>query len=269
MEGGKQNVEGINISYMKVGSGPHAVLCLPGALGSAWTDFKPQLEQLDKKQFTLVAWDPPGYGFSRPPDRDFLGDFLHRDADIALKLMKALKLPQFSMLGWSDGGITAMILAGRYPLHVKKCVLWGANATILDEEIEMYKKIRNIDTWSEKMRTPMVKLYGEEYFRETWEKWVDAFVNIYDNRRGNICIKEMKVMQCPVFVLHGMKDPMVDWFHPNFILSNVPNSRIHIFPDGKHNIHLRYPEEFNKLVTEFLLTNVPGGQYMRRAGEPS
>lgn len=43
---------------------------------------------LDKKQFTLVAWDPPGYGYSRPPDRDFTGDFFHQDAEIAVKLMK-------------------------------------------------------------------------------------------------------------------------------------------------------------------------------------
>lgn len=42
------------------------------------------------------------------------------------------------MLGWSDGGITAMILAAKYPLHVKKCVIWGANAFVLREELEMY-----------------------------------------------------------------------------------------------------------------------------------
>jgi pimeloyl-ACP methyl ester carboxylesterase len=28
--------------------------------------------------------------------------------------------------------------------------------------------------------------------------------------------------------------------------------RLHIFEDGKHNLHLRYADEFNKLVTEFL-----------------
>lgn len=29
--------------------------------------------------------------------------------------------------------------------------------------------------------------------------------------------------------------------------------RVYIFEKGAHNLHLRYPEEFNKLVTDFLL----------------
>lgn len=36
----------------------------------------------------MVIWDPPGYGFSRPPDRDFTPGHLHRDADHAAALMK-------------------------------------------------------------------------------------------------------------------------------------------------------------------------------------
>ena len=31
------------------------------------------------------------------------------------------------------------------------------------------------------------------------------------------------------------------------------DSRLHRFPDGKHNLHLKYKEEFNKMVEEFLL----------------
>lgn len=36
----------------------------------------------------MVAWDPRGYGHSRPPDRDFPMDFLERDAKDAVDLMK-------------------------------------------------------------------------------------------------------------------------------------------------------------------------------------
>ncbi|KAK3929958.1 Valacyclovir hydrolase [Frankliniella fusca] len=268
MEGGKEIIDGVGISYIRSGSGPHPVLCLPGALGSAWTDFKPQLELLSQKEFTIIAWDPPGYGHSRPPNRDFIGQFLHRDADFALKLMKALKLPKFSMLGWSDGGITAMILAAKYPLHIKKCAVWGANAFILQEEIETYRKMRDIDTWSEKMKAPLIELYGLEYFRTTWENWVDAFDRIYKVDDADICRKEVKLIQCPLLVLHGDKDPMVSGQHPKYLLSEVHNCRTYNFPFGKHNIHLRYPEEFNQVVSEFLLKYVPGGQYQRIQGEP-
>lgn len=57
-------------------------------IGSGETDFGPQIENLNKKLFTVVAWDPRGYGHSRPPDRDFPVDFFERDAKDAIDLMK-------------------------------------------------------------------------------------------------------------------------------------------------------------------------------------
>ena len=45
-------------------------------------------------------------------------------------------------MGWSDGGITAMILAALAPENVGKLVLWGANAYVTPEEIKDYDKIR-------------------------------------------------------------------------------------------------------------------------------
>lgn len=71
-----------------MGSGPHNIICLPGALGSIWTDFKPQVEGIDREKFTLVAWDPPGYGKSQPPMKEFPPDFYERDAKVAVDFMK-------------------------------------------------------------------------------------------------------------------------------------------------------------------------------------
>ena len=48
------------------------------------------LEQVDKTKFTWVAWDPPGYGKSRPPTRDFSDAYLRKDAILAAKLMEVL-----------------------------------------------------------------------------------------------------------------------------------------------------------------------------------
>jgi valacyclovir hydrolase len=46
------------------------------------------LEGFDKSKFTLIAWDPPGYGYSRPPARVYDKNVYKRDADIAALLMK-------------------------------------------------------------------------------------------------------------------------------------------------------------------------------------
>lgn len=82
------NVNGQTINYVKVGSGDRILLCFPGALGTIWSDFKPQVEKLDKNKFTVIAWDPPGYGGSRPPKRLFNSDFYHKDADVAHDFLK-------------------------------------------------------------------------------------------------------------------------------------------------------------------------------------
>ncbi|KAJ8955093.1 hypothetical protein NQ314_006976 [Rhamnusium bicolor] len=70
-----------------IGNGEKNVLCFPGALGTIWSDFKPQIEGLDRKKFTVFAWDPPGYGQSRPPNRVFNTKFYESDADAAYDLM--------------------------------------------------------------------------------------------------------------------------------------------------------------------------------------
>lgn len=57
-------------------------------LGCWQTDFKQVLEEFNKDQYTIVCWDPPGFGKSRPPDRDFSYGYNARDADKAHRLMK-------------------------------------------------------------------------------------------------------------------------------------------------------------------------------------
>lgn len=81
-------INNLTINYIKVGNGNKAVLCFPGALGTIWSDFTPQVSQLNRDKFTIVAFDPPGYGYSRPPNREFTLDFYEKDATIAHNLMK-------------------------------------------------------------------------------------------------------------------------------------------------------------------------------------
>ena len=56
-------------------------------IGSTRTDFAYQLDGLNHDNFTLISWDPPGYGFSRPPNRDW-DDFYRKDVRILSQLLK-------------------------------------------------------------------------------------------------------------------------------------------------------------------------------------
>lgn len=50
------------INYVRVGRGAINVLCCPSTLGTWSADFKPLFAHFDLSKYTLVAWDPPGYG---------------------------------------------------------------------------------------------------------------------------------------------------------------------------------------------------------------
>jgi len=250
----KTDIKGQTINYIKVGNGPKNVLCLPGALGTIWSDFKPQLDGLDRSKFTNVAWDPPGYGFSRPPSRLFNNKFYENDADAAYNLMKNLGMNRFSLLGWSDGGISSLILAAKYPENVERLIIWGANAYILPKDIENYEKIRDINKWSNKMKDPLTKLYTEQGLQTMWNEWCDTMVEIFKNG-GDICKSLLKDIRCPTLILHGDQDPMVPLEHPQYLLNHIKNAKLHRYPEGKHNIHMKYAVDFNIRVSDFILSN--------------
>ncbi|XP_041453879.1 valacyclovir hydrolase-like [Lytechinus variegatus] len=249
---GKVGVNGVNLYYEQAGNGPEPVLLMPGALGSTQTDFKPQLEKLNRDLLTVIAFDPRGYGKSQPPERDFPLDFFNRDAKDARDLMQALGHKKYSLMGWSDGGITALILAGTYTDEVKKLLLWGANSYITEDDLKLYEATRDVTNWSERMRAPMEAVYGKENFEKIWHGWCDAVANIYSTNNGDLCKAETKNIRCPTLIIHGDLDAMVVPEHPEYLHNTIKGSKLIRWPKAKHNLHLRYADEFNKEAEQFL-----------------
>lgn len=245
-----------NINYVRAGTGQEkALILMPGALGSAQSDFKPQIGALPEllKNYAVIAWDPPGYGKSCKNPKKFHLDFYQEDAQTAHNLMEQLNFPSYSVLGWSDGGITGMILSALYPKSVDKLVIWGSNAYVVEKETKIYESIRDVSKWSEKMRQPMEEMYGKAGFVQLWSDWIDALLAIYRERNGNICREHLPNIVSPTLIVHGAKDPMIAAEHVPYLQEHIKNTELFVFPDGKHNIHLRYADEFNDLVAKFLL----------------
>ncbi|XP_045472867.1 valacyclovir hydrolase-like [Harmonia axyridis] len=240
------------INYLKVGKGPKNIVCFPGTLGTIWSDFQPQIENLNKEEFTVYVWEPPGHGKSRPPEREYTSKYLHEDADIGYKFIKAIGLKSFSLIGWSDGGNAGLILAAKYKNIIDKMVVWGCCSYLTLEDFERYGKIQDIDNWSENAKAPLLKIYGEETLRQIQNDIFEANRKIV-NEGGDISTTLLKYIECPTLILHGAKDPVVSPEHAQYLHDNIKGSRLHIFLDGKHNIHLRYANEFNEIITKFLL----------------
>jgi len=142
---GKKMVNGVELFYDSRGNGDHALVCIAGAMGTTKSDFAPQLDYFGSREgLRVVGFDPRGYGHSRPPKRHFSGtsSFEH-DARDAKGIMDALDIKKFSVLGWSDGGISGMILAALFPDSVRSLVIWGANSYVSKEDVECYEAIRD------------------------------------------------------------------------------------------------------------------------------
>ncbi|XP_033625771.1 valacyclovir hydrolase-like [Asterias rubens] len=251
-EGSKVAVNGVHLHCDQTGKGNHPVLLLPGAVGSGIRDMEPQYKGLDKNKYKLVTFDPRGFGKSRPPERDFPLDFYRRDAKDAADLMAVLGHDRYSVLGWSDGGIIGIIMAATYPDHVQKLLVWGGNAYFTEKDIQAYEATRDISKWSKRMRAPMEEMYGAENFQKLWSGWIDGVQNIMVENRTDACMDDCRQITCPTLIIHGEKDAMVPSEHPLYLNQNIRGSRLLMMAEGKHNLHMRYAEEFNKHAEIFL-----------------
>ena len=99
----------------------------------------------------------------------------------------------------------------------------------------------------------MEAIYGKEYFPVLWNEWVDANLAIWEQKGGDICNEELGSIKCPTLIIHGDKDAMVSTEHAEHLHKGISDSRLHRFPEGKHNLHFKYKEEFNRMVEDFLL----------------
>ena len=167
-------------------------------------------------------------------------------------IFQKLHYTRYSVLGWSDGGITGMILAANQGTSsIQKLIIWGSNAYVNEEDRNCMHKVRNPKTdWSESFRATFINLYGEEYFYRLWDRLVANYMTLND-----ICTKDLAKINCPVQILNAYLDQMVTSEQPVHLVNNIPNATLFRFAKGKHNIHQRYPEEFNNLVEDFLNTN--------------
>jgi valacyclovir hydrolase len=226
------------------------LLLIPGALGTGAGDFPDQIGWFAARGFQVVAPDPRGHGNSRPPERDYPLDFYQRDAGDMFALMSALGHARFSIMGWSDGANVAAIMAAEGPERVDRLVLFGGQSFLTAEEIAAFNAIRRISAWSPRAAEAMRAVYGEA-LEGLWDRYVDGQVALFE-AGGNLYRERLAQIHCPVLVLHGARDPLVPVFHAEAIHHGIAGSQLHIFPEGKHNIHQRYCDEFNLLAHAFL-----------------
>lgn len=250
-------VDGCDFHVRTRGESGTPVLLMPGAMGTAETDWTHQMIGLSVGH-QVVSFDPRGYGRSRPPARRFPLDYYHRDAADAVAIMKELGHEKFHVIGWSDGANAAVLLAAAHPDLMRKLIIFGGNSYITEEDIEAYEATRDIESsWSQRMKDTHVPVYGDE-LQPMWSSFCDGMQAIFE-AGGDICQEQAKSLKCPTLVLGGEKDPIVPTFHPQWFHKNIPKAQLYMFPEGKHNIHIRFADDFNQIALDFF--QWPSGRF--------
>lgn len=218
--------------YIEKGQGDPVIL-LHGN-GENYTYFKNQIDVFAEK-YRVYALDTRGHGKTPRGDSPFT---IRQFADDLLGFMNEHHIERSHLLGFSDGGNIAMVFAIRHPERVDRLILNGANlnaggvrrSTQIPIEIgyRIAKRFSNKSD-SARLNSEMLGLMVND---------------------PNVDSKELKRISAKTLIIAGTKDMILE-SHTRLIAECIPDSRI-TFIRGDHFIANKKPDEFNRVVLDFL-----------------
>ncbi|MCA0456320.1 MAG: alpha/beta hydrolase [Chloroflexi bacterium] len=235
---------GAHLHYEEIGSGEPLIL-LHGLLGTARRDLGQVLDWLGES-YHVYGPSLRGYGESTPKPRDFPLDFYHRDARDVLAFMDALNIQSAHILGYSDGGETALVAAGLQPQRFKSVAAIGAVGNFTPA---VRPRVQSLypGTWitdEEKV------LHGIPDADAFILQWVNAMKYMID-RGGDISLGLAPNITCPVLIMLGEQDTLNPAAYAQTFLERTPNGRLEMFACG-HPVHQTLWADFKRVYGDFL-----------------
>jgi pimeloyl-ACP methyl ester carboxylesterase len=222
-------VHGHRIYYAVRGAGPTLVL-LHGGGDSGQHSFEHQLDVFSEHHH-IVAPDQVGQG--RTPGVHGPLSYTDMMQDTAA-LLKSLKLRRVDVVGFSDGGILALMLALRNPDLVRRVVISGVNVSPEGLNAEQREELRAAQTDAPKTI--------DEKLAKLWFTSPTA---------TELSLPLLKGIQQPVLVVSGDRDA-ITLEHTLKIFHSLPKAELCILPGTDHGTFSRRPEWLNPIISEFL-----------------
>jgi pimeloyl-ACP methyl ester carboxylesterase len=231
-------VRGIKMYCETYGSG-EPLLLIHGNGGSI-DNFVYQIPYLSKK-YKVIAVDSRTQGKSIDK-----GDSLSYEmmADDLAALLTEMKIESAHVLGWSDGGINALLLAQRHPEKVKNIAITGANLwpdSTAIEPTEWRNSAKGFKEISDRFNDKKPKT-AQDSLSYKLQKLM-----FYE---PNITLKQLSKIKAPVLVIGGDHD-MIRPEHTMQIFRALPNASLWIVPNSGHATLVTHSAEFNKTVAAF------------------
>jgi pimeloyl-ACP methyl ester carboxylesterase len=229
--------DGVRLYYEVYGAG-EPLLVVHGNGGSI-ADLAAQIAHF-RRRYKVIAMDSRDQGKSADsPDKLTY----EKMTDDLAALLDHLKSGPVDVLGWSDGGIEALLLGIRHPAKVKKIVAMAANLNPSDKALhpEVLTLIKDM----------MAAIPAAD--RETPQGRRELKVTGMMLEEPNIDVKALESIKAPTLVLASDHDVIADE-HTIEIYHHIPNSQLAVFPNATHFIPFDDPATFNATVERFLRT---------------
>jgi pimeloyl-ACP methyl ester carboxylesterase len=243
---------GFRIRYQAFGNG-EPVLLLPGLAG--------RIEELASvidgvsPEFRVVAADLPGSGDSEPLPRDYTPDYYEDDAATFAAFVRDVIGGPAHLLGFSDGGEVALLMAIQDPSIARSVAAWGTAGSIPAEAAGMVAAMGEIVdhpvAGMEAFRTYFVNAYGEDEARRMTHSWSAATAAIIA-RGGSLSRDRAGEIACPVLLIAGEHDELATPDLVDDLAARIPDARAVVAVGAGHGISWEQPDWLNRTLLAFL-----------------
>lgn len=245
-EQGYVDNDGARIWYSAFGSGAPVIL-LHGGLGNSG-NWGYQVPALVEAGYRVVVIDSRGHGRSTRDSRPYSYDLMATDV---LAVSDALSIEKASLVGWSDGACTALILAAKNPQRAAGVFFYACNMDPSGTKEFVFTPVigrclnRHKQDYKNLSATP-------DQFDEFFEA-----VGLMQRTQPNYSAEELARISVPVTIVQSENDEFIKREHAEYLARSIPNAGFIFLPGVSHFAPLQRPELFNNAILEFLKkTNV-------------
>ncbi|NRA04559.1 MAG: alpha/beta hydrolase [Myxococcales bacterium] len=265
---------GIGVNVIEAGEGP-AVVLIHGLPGSAY-DWRTLVPELAERGRRAIAYGRVGYGRSDPrPDDDFTPEATARELN---GLLEALELEDTTLVGWSYGGLTALLAAEQDPTRIGRIVLVGTGGpdspdakppelpflmTVLNSEPVLRWRVA-VPPTGVALMTALSDMAFSGGPQPDW--WLDGLRGNFDRWETLLAYRgEMAgipsdtngaefapgALALPVLILHGDDDRLAPIAIGRYLHSIIPGSTLVEIPDGSHMLPITHAPELADRIAAF------------------
>jgi len=231
-----------------------------GFLGSSIM-WKPQIDFF-KDYFRVITPDLPGYGKSNKAKPH---NTIQSIANLLLDCLEKKKIDKFHLLGHSMGGMVVQEMAKKDGDKISKLICYSTGPRgempgrfeTIDQSRENFKKKCLEITAQNIAKTWFVKGEDAKYFDICVEAGKQTSIETADNSLVAIKnwngVNALKNIKNETLIVWGDQDKSYNLEQIQALENNIENSKLIIFKNCAHNVHLELSDLFNKIIKDFLL----------------